>query len=354
MNLADTRDYITHRIEVAGRKDTNLFTPRAMQQIYRFSGGLPRLINLACDRALLLGYTRERTPITAGMAKTAIADVRLTPGAGVIQRPFLSVGLALLVVALLGSWLYIINQEQAPKPAARPAPVAAPATQTDPTVAPTALSVTTMARELAAVTEKDNALTVFNVIAGKWGISPATWASPQPDLPEVLARERGLDTIRFSGNLGALLRFDSPAILELALSGITGRRYLALTGAANGRYTIAPPLAGRTTLSASELDNIWSGRAYLPWKNHLDISPGIKPGARGRAVSRLQELLQGAGLYRGSITGVFDQPTLDAVRSFQKTKGVEPDGAVGRQTLFLLYRTGTTFTNPLLDHNGGG
>jgi general secretion pathway protein A len=288
------------------------------------------------------------------MAKTAIADVRLTPGAGVIQRPFLSVGLALLVVALLGSWLYIINQEQAPKPTARPAPVAAPATQTDPSVAPTALSVTTMARELAAVTEKDNALTVFNVIAGKWGISPATWASPQPDLPEVLARERGLDTIRFSGNLGALLRFDSPAILELALSGITGRRYLALTGAANGRYTIAPPLAGRTTLSASELDSIWSGRAYLPWKNHLDISPGIKPGARGRAVSRLQELLQGAGLYRGSITGVFDQPSLDAVRSFQQTKGVEPDGAVGRQTLFLLYRTGTTFTNPSLDHNGGG
>ena len=354
MNLADTRDYIAHRIEVAGRKDSNLFTSGAVQQIYRFSGGLPRLINLACDRALLLGYTRERTPITARMANIAIADVRLTAGAGFRLRPLLSAGLALLVVALLGVGLSVLNREQTPQPAAKLAPTAVPASQPAPLVAPITLSVPTLAREMAAVKEKDNALAAFNVIAGIWRVSPAGWASPQPDLPEVLARERGLDTFRFAGNLGALLRFDSPAILELALPGVTGRRYVALTGSRNGRYTIAPPLAGRTTLSGPELDSIWSGRAYFTWKNHLDISPGIKPGARGRAVSRLQELLQGAGYYRGTITGIFDQPTLTSVRSFQNAKGVEPDGAIGRQTLFLLYRTGKTFTNPSLVHDGGG
>ena len=354
MNLADTRDYIAHRIEVAGRKDPNLFTTGAVHRIYRFSGGLPRLINLACDRALLLGYTRERTPITAGMAKTAIADLRLTAGAGFRLRPFLPAGLALLVVALVAAGLYALTREQMTKPVEKPAPVAVPAALPAPVTQPAALTVPTMARELAAMTEKENALAAFNVIAGIWHVAPATWASPQPDLPEVLARERGLDTVRFTGNLGALLRFDSPAILELALPGITGRRYLALTGSDNGRYTIAPPVAGRTTLSGVELESIWSGRAYLPWKNHLDIAPGIKPGARGRAVSKLQELLQGAGLYRGPLTGVFDQPTIDTVRSFQKARGVEPDGAVGRQTLFLLYRTGTAFTNPSLVHDGGG
>lgn len=349
MNLADTRDYIAHRIEVAGRKDSNLFTAGATQQIYRFSGGLPRLINLACDRALLLGYTRGKTPITTGMAKTAIADVLLTTRATGSMRSFLFACLTLLVVAMLGAGMYTLNQAQTPKTAAKLAPTAAPA----PLVVPIALSVPTLSREMTAVKEKDNALAVFNVIAGIWRVSPAGWASPQPDLPEVLARERGLDIFRFAGNLGALLRFDSPAILELALPGVTGKRYLALTGSQNGRYTIAPPLAGQTTLSGAELDSIWSGRAYLPWKNHLDITPGIKPGARGRAVSRLQELLQGAGYYRGKVTGIFDQPTLDAVRSFQNAKGVDPDGAIGRQTLFLLYRTGKTFANPALVHNGG-
>ena len=343
MNLADTRDYITHRLEVAGRKDSNLFTSGAVHRIYRFSGGLPRLINLACDRALLLGYTRERTPLTAGMAKIAIADIRLTAG-GFRLRPFLSAGLALLVVTLIGAALYALNRQQTPKSVVQQTAAATP----------TELSVATMAQELAAVTEKENTLTAFNILAGIWLVPPATLASPQPVLPEVLARERGLDTVRFAGNLGALLRLDSPALLELALPGITGRRFLALTGSGNGRYTIAPPLAGRTTLSGSELESIWSGRAYLPWKNHLDISPGIKAGARGQAVSRLQELLQGAGLYEGRATGSFDQATLDAVRSFQRSKGVEPDGVVGRQTLFLLYRTGKTFTNPMLVHDRGG
>jgi general secretion pathway protein A len=344
MNLADTRDYITHRIEVAGRKESNLFTSGALQKIYRFSGGLPRLINLACDRALLLGYTRDQTPITAGMAKTAIADVRLTPGAWAIQRPFLSVGLTLLVVVLLGAGLYALNRGQAPKPATKLAPATAPAT----------LSVATITRELAATTEKENTLAAFNVLAGIWRVSPVTLASPQPVIPEVMARMRGLDTVRFVGNLGALLRLDSPALLELALPGVTGRRFLALTGFDNGRYVIAPPLAGQTTLSGAELESIWSGRAYLPWKNHQDISPGIKPGTRGQAVSQLQELLKGAGFYLGPVTGVFDRPTLDAVRSFQSFKAVEADGVVGRQTLFLLYRTGITFTNPSLKHNGGG
>jgi len=346
MNLADTRDYIAHRIEVAGRKGPDLFTTGAVQQIYRFSGGLPRLINLACDRALLLGYTRERTPLTAGMAKTAIADVRLTAGERAWPRPLLSAGIALLVVILLGAGLSVLNREQASKPAANFAPVAPPA--------PAALSVPTMAQALAAVTEKENGLTVFNVIAGIWRVAPATSASPQPDQPEVLARERGLDTVRFAGNLGALLRYNTPAILELALPGVNGRRYLALTGSNNGRYTIAPPLAGRTSLSGSELESIWSGRAYLPWKNHLGISPGVKAGAQGQAVNRLQELLKGGGLYRGPLTGIFDQSTLDAVRSFQSAKGIEPDGVVGRQTLLLLYRAVPTFTNPSLVHDGRG
>jgi general secretion pathway protein A len=278
------------------------------------------------------------------MAKTAIADLRLTAGTGVRLRQILSACVALLVVALLGAVLYGLNRGQTPKPVSKLTPV----------TAPDSLSVPTVARELAAVQEKENTVAAFNVLAGIWRVPPVTLDSLQPVLPDVLARERGLDIVRFAGNLGALLRLDSPALLELALPGVPGKRFLALTGSGNGHYTIAPPLAGRTTLSGAELEGIWSGRAYLPWKNHLDISPGIKPGARGQAVSRLQELLQGIGLYRGTVTGIYDQSTLDAVRSFQSAKGVEPDGVVGRQTLFLLYRTGKIFRNPSLVNDGGG
>jgi len=338
MNLTDTRDYIAHRIAVAGRLDTNLFTAGAVRRIYRFSDGLPRLINLACDRALLLGYTRERTPITAGMAGTALADLRLTARGGGTRRMFLYAGIALCVAALLGVGLSTINRQQTPQPEPRRPP----------------LSVSTLTRELVTVHEKKNALAVFNVIAGLWRLPLATDTSTQSYIPEALARERGLDILRFTGNLGTLLRYNSPAILELSLPGGAGKRYLALTGGGAHRYTIAPPLAGWTTLSRAELDGIWSGRAYLPWKNHLDIPPGLKVGAQGIAVTRLQELLRNTALYRNRISGVFDRPTHDAVRSFQIARGIQPDGTVGRQTLFLLYRADATFTNPSLTHDDGG
>ena len=344
MNLADTREYITHRMEVAGRKESNLFTTKAIRRIYRFSGGLPRLINLACDRTLLLGYTREQTPLTPAMAGSAIADLRLTSEDGFRLRHVLYVG---LVAALLGTGLLLFTREQTPhrEPNATATPLAAKA--------PLPISVPTVARQLATVTETESALTAFNVLARIWHIPTAAWASSQPELPEILARERGVDTLKFTGNLGALLRYNSPAILELTIPALQGRRYLALTGFDADRYTITPPLAGRTTVSGAELESIWSGRAYIPWKNHLNIPPGIKGGAQGRAVSRLQTLLQGGGLYKGGLSGVMDRPTLDAVGSFQMAQGIDPAGGVGRQTLFLLYRTARGFTNPVLNHAPG-
>ncbi len=350
MNLADTREYITHRLDVAARNDAPLFTPGAVQQIYHFSGGLPRLINLACDRALLLAYTRDRIPITPAMARTAIADLRLTAGPRIANRSLVAAGVVFLLLLAAAGW-YFFNQRP-PGAAGKPLRVAASSPPPAPALPP--LTVTAIARALATTTEKESALAAFNIIAPLWALPPAAWGSSRPELPELLARERGLDTLRFTGNLGALLRLDAPAILELLLPGVTGRRYLVLTGDHDGRYTVAPPLAGRTTLSGAELERIWSGRASLPWKNHLGISPGVKPGARGESVKRLQELLKGAGLYRGSSTGIYDQPTLDAVRSFQSSRGFEPDGTVGRQTLLLLYRTGGRFPNPTLSHDVGG
>jgi general secretion pathway protein A len=353
MTLADTRDYITHRMEVAGRNDSTLFTPGAVQRIYRFSGGLPRLINLACDRALLLGYTSEQSPLTAKMAGIAIADIRLTPEGRFRSRPLSTAVVALLLLTLFCSGLFLITR-QVPLVPETPRRVTTTPAVPPAQSAPLPLSVSTMARDLAGVGEKENALAVFNVLARIWHVSPANWASPQPELPEALARERGLESLKLSGsNLETLLKFNSPAILELALPGVTGRRYLALTGSYAGRYTIAPPLAGRTTLSKGELEGIWTGRAYLPWKNHLEIPSGIKAGIRGRFIRRLQTLLQGAGFYKGPLTGIMDRPTQDAVKSFQISRGIETDGTVGRKTLVLLYRSGTAFPNPTLAHDRG-
>jgi general secretion pathway protein A len=58
LNRKETETYIDHRLKIAGAAE-NLFTPEAMRDIFFFSGGLPRLINITCDHALLTGYSKE-------------------------------------------------------------------------------------------------------------------------------------------------------------------------------------------------------------------------------------------------------------------------------------------------------
>ena len=65
LDRRDMRAYIEHRMKVAGREEMELFTEDAFPAIYRYSGGVPRLINTICDSALLVGFADEKERITA-------------------------------------------------------------------------------------------------------------------------------------------------------------------------------------------------------------------------------------------------------------------------------------------------
>jgi len=57
LNTAETRDYVRHRLKIAAGKECNIFTDKALREVQRRAGGIPRLINVLCDRAMLVGYT---------------------------------------------------------------------------------------------------------------------------------------------------------------------------------------------------------------------------------------------------------------------------------------------------------
>jgi general secretion pathway protein A len=208
--------------------------------------------------------------------------------------------------------------------------------------------------DLSGLTESESAKQGINALAKLWKVPEF----PTPQNPDIvfdldrLATERSLKLSRFNGNLGALVRMNVPVLLELTLPGVQGKRYLALTGAENDRYFIAPVIHGRHFITGSELDRVWSGRSYLLWKNYLNIPPGLKNGTAGEATGRLQSLLKQAGVYHGSLTGAFDQATVAAIKSFQVDRGIEPDGLAGNQTLLLLYRSAGAFYSPELTKRG--
>ena len=76
LNRKETETYIDHRLKIAGAAE-NLFTPEAMRDIFFFSGGIPRLINITCDHALLIGYSKELKQIDDGVIAECRRDLQI-------------------------------------------------------------------------------------------------------------------------------------------------------------------------------------------------------------------------------------------------------------------------------------
>ena len=77
LGVKDTAAYVRHRLSVAADgRDVALFSPAALRQVYRFSRGIPRLINILCHRALLVGYTQEGARIRTQTMRQAIKELR--------------------------------------------------------------------------------------------------------------------------------------------------------------------------------------------------------------------------------------------------------------------------------------
>jgi general secretion pathway protein A len=73
---SETSQYIKHRLKVAGSK-TEIFSPEAVQEIFLFSKGYPRLINTICDRALLTGYVKDTKKISGEIVKQCADDLKI-------------------------------------------------------------------------------------------------------------------------------------------------------------------------------------------------------------------------------------------------------------------------------------
>lgn len=79
MNKRDTGDYIRHRLKVSGCRLPGLFSRGAISRIFRFSRGVPRLINIACEQALVLAWTQESDTVTPAIAARVILESQPTP-----------------------------------------------------------------------------------------------------------------------------------------------------------------------------------------------------------------------------------------------------------------------------------
>jgi general secretion pathway protein A len=76
LSKRETHEYITHRLDVAGAKGRKIFEPAACDLVFRYAGGVPRLINVLCDTAMLCAFAEERTVIDESLVKAAVEELQ--------------------------------------------------------------------------------------------------------------------------------------------------------------------------------------------------------------------------------------------------------------------------------------
>jgi general secretion pathway protein A len=350
--FAATKAYVRHRLEVAGQRGESLFTPAAVWTVHRRSGGVPRLINNICDRALLGAFAKGKRRITAAIVRRAATEV-LGPGPG---RYWFEAGVAAAIIAAVlgGATLLRPNSLQyvsewwakrilppavamAPPNAASGAPVA-PMSVAAPAVAPSKPQPT-LATLLDAKTRVQEA--AFASLFALWGEE----YSARPGEPGCdTARRAGLRCLTKTGTWNVLRRLDLPAMLTLVTpSG--DRHYATMTALLEDAATL--DIAGeRVSLPLTEVERFWDGAFTALWRTPGFVGPDLRPGMSSRDVAWLRQQLSDGG--PAERTTVYDDELKQRVVEFQRANGLTPDGIVGDETLVRLTAISTDARMPSL------
>lgn len=177
MDFQDTVHYINHRLDVAGGRSGVIFSRSAMKRIYKYSRGLPRLVNAACDRALLVGYTRDTARIDSRIAAAGIKDMRRDTASYSRKRRLILIPTFGLLAVLFAAGIYFKWYDFIdPFDASQPVKATEEQTKKDPVITGGELS-RAMAIELGKVTESESARMAFNTLAGFWNVPPSPRAT---------------------------------------------------------------------------------------------------------------------------------------------------------------------------------
>ncbi len=351
LSRRETYAYIQHRLAVAGKRDP-LFSSGAMRRVYHLSGGVPRLINIICDRSLLGAYSLDRRRVNAAIVCRAGRETR-----GILPwyRRFRPAWMPLVVT--LGSLLVGITVFLAlSNPSALRRTVAAAArigsedairrVKSDP--APLVQSAEVAGKEAASAVTTPASPALADILAdlsrsGKSDMSFAAlyaqWGVKIPTGPAELGcaagREHGFDCLFQVGGWPKLRRFDLPAILETILPG--GKRQHVTLVALSGGSAVLSIGDREYTFPISEIDQVWDGSFILVWKPPF-ASRQLAPGTRGDDVlwlRRTLDSLEGKPA-NPSIDDLYDPGLRRRIMDYQRSRSLVPDGFAGSETLVRL------------------
>ncbi|MBW3164575.1 ExeA family protein [Ferrimonas balearica] len=302
----EVASYVAHRLHVAGRSQP-LFKSSAIKALHRYSGGVPRLINLLAERALMGGFGAQKPMIDGDDVANAAVEVLDAKPKG---RPWLAVASVSVLTAVLGFGLVRVLTPVAE------AQVAAPVAVTP--ELDLSQWIPTQGRELIA----------FQALFHHWG-------EPVPaEMPCRFAEQQGLACEAARGDLQQLLALDRPAVVNLADDN-NRVFYAALLEQDGDQYRMA---LGEQQFwaSADWLNQHYRGRYTVLWAPPSGLPGLIGPDSASAQVQWLENRLAQVQQRPARLLSGFDRQLEADLRGFQRQQGLDIDGLAGRQTLERL------------------
>jgi general secretion pathway protein A len=320
LDRAETEEYVRHRLSVAGGLTTVHFTPEALSAVHQSSSGVPRLVNLICDRALLAGYVQGTHTITRTMAEQAAREAmgERPPGRRLpVALQAGALAAALVLAGLTGAAL-----------ARRPSPA-------EPSAAAVQPAATTPATTPAAGPASP---------LGPWLLALERDASFRAAESEVLALWGGRSLVRtpLRTHLEQVRRLNLPVILEMFHPGRPDTCFVALLRLEGGQALLSRGPGATLQVPEAELDRLWTRQATFLWRDFDAL--GSPPDA-ARAASWTRESLGRLG-YLGDGADL-----ASAIARFQRDAELAADGIIGERTLMSLYSRGR-YPRPRLQEGG--
>ena len=360
LSASETRQYVEHRLSVAGLRGPSPFEAVAQAQLYRQSGGVPRRINLLADRALLGAYSQSRRQVDRLMVARAAEEVfdRRSTALWERRRAALLITLALAVALTAAAWMWSRSGAPALPDVATTAP-ASPQAKPDPTKQQGAGAVVVDATGLAASAAS---ATPAGLAAPTQG-SPASSLAPALDaLPSLLVAAHADEATAWrelalrwnvaigegdpcvaagparlacfksaTGGVQLLRLLARPAILSLRQpGGLRVHAVLVGLGASQASLQVG---GQRFEVPLASLASVWRGEFATLWRTPEGWRAGGGGDLTGLARSWAQAQMSKA------LPGASERSWAEQVSAFQVLNGLPSDGQAGPMTLMQLNRS---------------
>jgi len=358
LSLDETQAYIRHRLTVCNGHP-EIFKQSAIRKIYKLSSGIPRVINILCDRALLGAYSTNTHVITPAIVSGA-ADEAL--GGADKKFPYLAPLLVLLFLAcvaagtfFLGYWLNAINH--APVNLA----ISSSAIQTKPVI----ISQTKLPDQKESLPiEKINTVPVAKTMTfHDWINNPEyslnaalisalkSWGKPIPESNQVdchYVETTGLRCVSGKATWKDLLAINRPAILEFSVTG-KEKRHALLTGLGQNQSIIH--FKNNVVFPAAEVLKDWNGYYLILEPPPIPDVKFIYRHQTSDNILWLRYLLNSGGRKIEAVEQprLYDDKLIARVKNFQHQHQLPEDGIVGDKTMAHLKNIARTLDSPHLE-----